>query len=137
MQSIVVAYDGSEAAHRALMRAADLGRMASAKLTVVSVAPAQHPAGGRSSGAVDSGDLTEHQHELEEARTLLAGEGLTGDVLEAVGHPIDAIIEAADRVGADLIVCGTRGLGRSKRLLLGSISSGLVQNATCDVLVVR
>ncbi|MEW6636135.1 MAG: universal stress protein, partial [Actinomycetota bacterium] len=42
-----------------------------------------------------------------------------------------------DEVGADLIVIGTRGLGRIQRLLLGSVAEGVAHHATCPVLVVR
>lgn len=50
---------------------------------------------------------------------------------------VEQITDYADREKIDLIVIGTRGLGGFKRLLLGSVSSGVVSHAPCSVLVVR
>jgi nucleotide-binding universal stress UspA family protein len=51
--------------------------------------------------------------------------------------PAQAIVEHADRWGADLIVMGSRGLGAWKRLLLGSVSNAVVHHANCSVEIVR
>ncbi|HEX6574362.1 MAG TPA: universal stress protein [Gemmatimonadaceae bacterium] len=52
------------------------------------------------------------------------------------GKPGTAILEFAERVGADMIAAGSHGHGRLERFLLGSVSSGLVRNASCPVTVV-
>ena len=49
----------------------------------------------------------------------------------------DGILDVADEVQADLIVIGHRGLGRVGQIVLGSVSNKVIQNAKCDVLVVR
>jgi nucleotide-binding universal stress UspA family protein len=51
------------------------------------------------------------------------------------GTPVAAITEFAERVGADLVATGSHGHSRIDRLLLGSVSTGLVRNAHCAVLV--
>jgi nucleotide-binding universal stress UspA family protein len=43
----------------------------------------------------------------------------------------------AEKLGADLVVVGRRGLGRVMRLITGSVSEGVVHRASCPVLVVR
>ncbi len=48
-----------------------------------------------------------------------------------------SIVEYAERENMDLIVIGTRGRSAFKRLLLGSIASGVVTHAHCPVMVVR
>jgi nucleotide-binding universal stress UspA family protein len=53
------------------------------------------------------------------------------------GAPRQAIVEEAERWGADLIVIGSRGLGAWNRLLLGSVSSAVVHHAKCSVEIVR
>lgn len=53
------------------------------------------------------------------------------------GSPREAIVEEAERWGADLIVMGSRGLGAWSRLLLGSVSSAVVHHAKCSVEIVR
>jgi len=53
------------------------------------------------------------------------------------GEPADRILEQAERVGADLIACGSRGMGELTALLLGSVSHKLLQLAPCPVLVAK
>jgi nucleotide-binding universal stress UspA family protein len=54
-----------------------------------------------------------------------------------LGKPADEILSAAKREKADLIVTGAKGLGAIRRVLLGSVSTRVVQHAHCGVLVVR
>lgn len=53
------------------------------------------------------------------------------------GEPLEEILGYLAGHKADLAVVGTRGLSRGSRLLLGSVSSRLVNEAPCPVLVVR
>jgi nucleotide-binding universal stress UspA family protein len=59
--------------------------------------------------------------------------------LEAMrlGKPANEILTVAKRHKADLIMTGAKGLGAIGRMLLGSVSTRVVQHATCSVLVVR
>ena len=54
-----------------------------------------------------------------------------------LGKPADEILNVAKREKADLIVTGAKGLGAIGRVLLGSVSTRVVQHAHCGVLVVR
>ena len=51
--------------------------------------------------------------------------------------PGSAIVKCAEEVGANLIVMGTRGLGKIRRTLMGSVSDYVVHHAHCPVLVCR
>lgn len=53
------------------------------------------------------------------------------------GPPSQVIVEEAEHWGADLIVMGSRGLGAWSRMLLGSVSSGVLHHAKCSVEIVR
>jgi nucleotide-binding universal stress UspA family protein len=53
------------------------------------------------------------------------------------GNPADEIIKLAQRHKADLVVTGAKGLGAIGRLLLGSVSTRLIQHSRCSVLLVR
>lgn len=53
------------------------------------------------------------------------------------GPPRQVIVDEAESWGADLIVMGSRGLGAWDRLLLGSVSNGVVHHAKCSVEIVR
>ena len=53
------------------------------------------------------------------------------------GSPGPALCERADALGVDVVVVGSRGRGAIRRTLLGSVSTHVVNNAPCPVLVVR
>jgi nucleotide-binding universal stress UspA family protein len=57
------------------------------------------------------------------------------EVLDA--DPLDAILDAAEKHKTDLIVLGTHGYGRVKRLLLGSVAENVFRNAKVPVFLVR
>lgn len=137
MRKIVVAYDGSEHARRALERAAVLAREG-ASVTVIAVADAEPvPAARGPATAPVLMVAAERQRALEEAKALLAERGVEAGTVEAFGDAGHAIAEEAKRQGADLVVVGTRGRNVVERLLLGSVSTKVVHEAPCDVLVVR
>jgi nucleotide-binding universal stress UspA family protein len=54
-----------------------------------------------------------------------------------MGRPAEAILDAAKRWSADIIVVGSHGHGFWGRTLLGSVSNAIVHHAHCPVLVVR
>jgi nucleotide-binding universal stress UspA family protein len=53
-----------------------------------------------------------------------------------VGVPDRAILDDADRVGADCIIMGSHGHGRLYDFLVGSTASGVIKRAKCAVLVI-
>jgi nucleotide-binding universal stress UspA family protein len=63
--------------------------------------------------------------------------GFTAEPLYQLGKPAEEIMKVAVKHHADLIVMGAQGLGAMARFLLGSVSTRVVQQATCAVLVVR
>ena len=74
---------------------------------------------------------------LDEARGLLEADGINPELVEAVGHPAETIVTAAEDGGYDLVVLGSRGVSGVRRMLMGSVSSYVVTHAHTDVLVVR
>jgi nucleotide-binding universal stress UspA family protein len=135
MQNVVVGYDGSEESKRALERAAALGRQGATITIVAAVSLGLH--GPRSMGALNEDEMRAEREVLDAARSDLKTQGIEVHAIEGEGEPADVILEAAKEAHADLIIVGTRGRGAAKRALLGSVSSKLVHNADCDVLVVR
>lgn len=147
---VVVAYDGSDGARRAIEA---VGRVLAGHSTIVvhGWEPAFHRSlveGALTAGRID--DLPQMVTQLHDALASRA-EATTEDGvavaraagLEAVGDTIEsdegawrAVAAAARAHGAAVIATGTRGLGGARSVLLGSVSSGLVQNAELPVLVV-
>jgi nucleotide-binding universal stress UspA family protein len=67
-------------------------------------------------------------------------EGLGATVAEAhlrEGGPSEEIVALAAEIGVGLVAVGSRGRGRIRRALMGSISDAVVQHAHCPVVVVR
>jgi nucleotide-binding universal stress UspA family protein len=135
MEKIVVGFDGSDEAKRALDRAATLGK-GGASVTVVAAVEVESHA-YRSMGRVDQDELSSRRELIDAAKARLKEDGIEAHAVEGEGHAADVIIEAAKQQGADLIVVGTRGRNAAKRVLAGSVSTKLVHDAPCDVLVVR
>jgi nucleotide-binding universal stress UspA family protein len=65
------------------------------------------------------------------------GIGVKTEILVGAYSVVDAIVGYAETTKADLIVTGTRGTTPSKRIVVGSVASGLVEYAGCAVLVIR
>ena len=136
MKKIVLGYDESDAAKRALERAAQIAKAFDSQLIVTSVAPAMTSI-GRSVGSVDPTDPpSTHVEELKHAQTYLEGEGVAADYVPALGRPADTIAELAQERGADLIVLGTHASAMG-RLLGQSVSESVAHKVHCDVLIVH
>jgi len=73
----------------------------------------------------------------ENARRTLSRRWPDVDVEIADKTPVEGILDAAKRFKADVIVVGWRGHGAVRRLLMGSVSRGVVRGSTSAVLVVR
>ena len=74
---------------------------------------------------------------LAEAEGLLAESGIAVRTAAPVGQAADEIIRTAKEAEADLVVLGARGLNPLQRLVLGSVSTKVLHEAPCDVLVVK
>ena len=138
---IVVAYDGSDHAIKALNTAIELAKAFNSKLDVVEVVDTAALL-GMGFAPIPSDVIAQiynkAQNDVEQAKKKAQEAGVkdvTSQVLE--GDPATSIIEYASKNGADLIVMGSRGLSTFKRLVLGSVSSKVVQESRVPVLVVK
>ncbi len=152
---ILVALDGSENSSRASQVALELAEKLKAELVVLhAIIP---PALYYHTEISSEGPVIEpptHEKEidlyLEYARTV--GRGIVdgtvseakkrgivvkAEIPEATSSVVETIVNQAVKENADLIIVGTRGLGGFKKLILGSVSNGVVSHAHCPVLVIR
>ena len=147
---VLIGTDGSDDALHAARLAIPLLATADAiTLVCAAEAPAEASAGlesGFAGGVVSPVEVeaawTVAQDVAHQAleRTAEAIAASTVGSVELVVEPGSAgivICELASERGADVIVVGSRGRGAFKRALLGSVSSHIVHNAPCPVLVVR
>jgi nucleotide-binding universal stress UspA family protein len=139
-ESIVVGTDGSETALRALDEAARFARVLAAELHIVS---AYEPLTGAKvsspTNAAVEGQVVEHDAEVRtvvnEAAAHVRMGGVESITHTVPGDPADALLEVAEKVGADLIVVGSRGMHGMKRVL-GSVPNKVSHSASCSVLIV-
>src|SRR3990170_3058082 len=137
MKRILVGYDASAAAERALERSAELAKAFDATITVASVAHAYHGF-GRGIGVIDPADPPElHRAELHRARRKLDELGAAAETVEAIGDPGKTLAEIAEQRRADLIVVGTHDFGVLDRVIYGSVSDTVKHTAHRDVLIVH
>lgn len=132
-QRILLAYDGTAAAVKALDTAATFATTFGAAITVVSVVPTR--AGRAPTDPWD--DRAVHAAELKEAEGLLAEVGVTCELLEPSGDVPRTIERIAEEGAFDMIVVGSRDLGSVERLLLGSVSEHVASHASTTVVVAR
>lgn len=130
---ILLAYDGGEAAVRALELTADFAKHFGAEVSVVSVVPV-HP--GRA--PIDPwDDANEHTAQLAGARARLIDYGIEPTLIERFGEPAAIIEHLAEEDGYDMVVVGSRGLGPVSRFLQGSVSEHVATHAAATVVVAR
>jgi nucleotide-binding universal stress UspA family protein len=98
----------------------------------------QRFAGGRAGGLPVLPDEDERQRRLHDRIAELAADGVDVELVVGTTHhsPAHCVVEAAEELGVDAIVCGTRGLGGLDRVLLGSVSRELLHHAHVPVVVV-
>jgi len=76
--------------------------------------------------------------ELEgKMRKLMKEKGLSGVLRTSTGKPGEVICRIAEEEQAAMIVTGTRGLGKVRRTILGSVADYLVHHAHCPVIICR
>jgi nucleotide-binding universal stress UspA family protein len=87
--------------------------------------------------ARDAGAGAGFEQMLDEALASLEKPTLAVDRTVLAGRPATLIVDAAASLRAELVVVGSRGRGRLRSMLLGSVSAEVVDHAPCPVLVVR
>lgn len=141
-QRIVVPLDGSALAEQAIPVAARVARASAAQMLLVrAIAPPM------TYGVVDDGVSLRSrivQEDAEAARTYLRRiarsapmADLASDTIVEVGAPANAILDAAERRGADLVVITSHGRTGLGRWVLGSVAEHVVHHASMPVLLLR
>jgi nucleotide-binding universal stress UspA family protein len=135
---ILVAYDGSPGAERALALAAGLAGEFAAKLVVLSVV--EHlPRFAGTVGEVDESvrERTEALRERQQHATRLAEEHAVAAYRAVIetGHAAQLIVAYAERERADLLVLGRSGHSQVWGRFMGGTADKIVRHAPCSVLI--
>lgn len=137
VSTILVGLDGSADSHEAVRWAAGLARSLDAEVVAV------HALGLLDQLEPGGPVVPTQPHRSEIAERAqgtwsqpLAEAGVPHRVVLHDGNPVDVVLDLADEAGADVIVLGSRGIGGSPALLLGSTSTQVAQHARCPVMIV-
>lgn len=144
---IVLAYDGSADAKRAIAVAGELMTGAAVLLHVVMLDQMLAPVAAPVAGTLPAADLAT-ESELTDRGRVVAREGV--ELARSAGFDAEPLLEratgvrgvwetilsVADQRDARAIVVGRRGISRLESALMGSVSNGLVQHSARPVLVV-
>jgi nucleotide-binding universal stress UspA family protein len=142
---ILLDTDGSEDATLAAKTAVGFARSTGSELHVLTVG-AGYPAYDVRVPEVAQELRKQAEDVLEEQVNKIeqsGGEVAHAHVMLAEGHlgiehhPSDDFVRLAEEEGVGLIVVGSRGLGRMRRALMGSVADSVVRHAHCPVMVVR
>ena len=133
---ILVAWDGSEHAKRALVEAVDLARTQDARLTLLTVAAPLHVWPGYVLPIIQA-DLDSAAEETLAEGEALVPEGIAVSGRTAAGDPGTELVGRAAAADEDLIVMGSRGRGAIRSAFLGSVSHFVLNHATVPVLIVH
>src|SRR5436190_22880312 len=124
IERILVATDRSESAERAVAFASDMAERYEAELLLLRVLLS------------DDGTLAEAGRELAEHARELAGDSGRSAVVVAE-DPAEAIVAAAVREQADVVVVGSIGMTGRKEFLLRNVPNRVSHNAPCTVVIVQ
>jgi nucleotide-binding universal stress UspA family protein len=128
VRRVLLGADGSKASERAARRLA--AWLAPGAVRVDALYVWEYPVHPHPAGAVERMVEERYCRGLTRAGTTCAPRWV-------MGHPADQLVAAASRTRADLVVVGSRGLSRVRRLLLGGVSDRIVTHSRGSVLVVR
>ena len=123
--------DGRVAVERAAGLAAHLG----ADLRIVSVAPDTRVLPGLTEPELYAAEQRKDYRRSLDDVTQQFGDQVSTSTKLLEGHPVEALAELGDEDG-DIVVCGSRGYGPVRRVLLGGVSSRVVRHARLPVVVV-
>ena len=141
IKHIMVPHDKSEPANRAFEYALDLAKKYNSSISIVSCVSIQIPTDPYYGAAyIETTKLLKE----DAVKSILKLESILeeskmpfkSDVLE-VTSITDSLVSYSESHNVDLIVIGSRGLGGFKKLLLGSVASGVSQHSKCPVLIVK
>lgn len=134
---IVIGLDGSSSAENCIAEVASRSWPAGTQAHLVAVLDAALATTLDWSEAGCADERSWIDNIMAAASAKLQARGLRASVVVREGSPKEVLVEEAERLKADCIFLGARGLRRLERVLLGSVSSAVATRAPCSVEIVR
>jgi len=138
-RKILVPLDGSEHSGRALDASIELAKKLDGILTLLTVysvtglaTPSHETSIMEMERARDS-----CQNVLAEAKAKVRSEKIKVETALVEGNAVEEIVRQSKEGKFDMIIMGARGLSTMKKILIGSVSEGVIKNAPCPVLIVK
>lgn len=134
---LLLATDGSEAAWHAAERAVVLAGLLRARLVVLHAIDVH----GAFREGIHYGEAVrameqEGQRTTEGVAALAGARGVAHEEVLVAGKPADAILQTAERFGADYVLMGAQGRTRAGQILVGSVSQEVLLRSERTVLLV-
>lgn len=138
---LLVAIDFSEVTKNIMERVSHLAQLSTSKIWLVHVASPEPDFIGYEVGPITERDfiakkLQEKHKQLQAISNELVKKGFNITPLLIQGPTVETILEEAEKLEVDMIVCGSHGHGTVFHLLVGSISKGLLQKSKIPLLVI-
>jgi nucleotide-binding universal stress UspA family protein len=140
MKPILLATDGSPTAEEATKKAIELAKLFDTELLIVTAWDIPYSTLGYAA-IPPVGDMLEYgkkqaEKVAGEATAQARAEGVVTQTFVVRGFPVEEISATAKKFKPELLVIGSHGWGPIKRMLHGSVSTGVLHHVTCPVLVV-
>ena len=132
--------DGSDNSYRALDAALFLSEKLGAKVTAINVTedlPVLYIESEKLLRELLEAYKKENLLVLSKCSEIATEKGLTIDTKLLQGNPSSVILDFCEKEKYDIIVMGSRGMGKFKELVLGSVSSKVLHHSSCPVMIIR
>lgn len=138
VERVLIPVDGSDSSRNAAKYAAHLVNAKNPTLYLLHVwEPISRTIGGDEAEKLRHEAQAQAMELLESYRTLLAPCGMRVELIAKSGRADYVILNTQEELKSDLIVIGSRGLSALENVIMGSVVTRVLEEATCPVLVTR
>jgi nucleotide-binding universal stress UspA family protein len=137
---ILVPADGSDNSYRALEAALVFSEKLGSSISVVNVmeqVPITHIESEKLLNELLEAYKKENQEILSKCSDIAHQKGIIIKTVLLQGNPAPVILDYIKKENLDLVIMGSRGMGKFKELILGSVSSKIMHHSPCAVMIIR
>jgi nucleotide-binding universal stress UspA family protein len=137
---ILVPVDGSDNSYRALEAALVLSEKLGSNISVVNVmeqVPITHIESEKLLSELLEAYKKENQEILSKCSDIARQKGIAIKTVLLQGNPAPVILDYSKKENFDLVIMGSRGMGKFKELIIGSVSSKIVHHSPCAIMIIR